>query len=108
VITAIAFEFKGLAEESQDVVPGVEGAVDDGGNPVFGVVMYEVIFEDCFPGARFAEDEAEPTLLGVDFEDVEVALLMLKEWSFFIDDEGVTGEAEVLPDHFLKKVLGFC
>ena len=32
-----------------------------------------------FSGAGFADDEAEASLLGVDFEDVEVALLVGKQ-----------------------------
>ena len=59
VVIAIAFEAEGLAEESEHVVPGVKGAVDDGGNPLFLVVVDEGVLEDGLPGAGFAEDEAE-------------------------------------------------
>ncbi len=52
-----------MAQEAQDVVPGVEGAVDDGGDPVLGVMVDDVVFEDGFSGAGFAEDEAEAALL---------------------------------------------
>jgi hypothetical protein len=76
VVCSVAFEVESLAEEAQDVAPGVEGAVDDGGDPVFLVMVDEVVFENGFSGAGFADDEAEAALLGVDFEDVEVALLM--------------------------------
>ena len=55
---------------------GVEGAVDDGGDRVLGVVVDDVVFEDGFAGAGLAEDEAEAALLGVDFEDFKVALLV--------------------------------
>ncbi len=49
VVVAVAFESEGLAEESEHVVPGVEGAVD----PLwFGVVVSEGVLEDGFPGAR--------------------------------------------------------
>ena len=58
-------------------MPTVERAVDDGDDPVARVVVEEVLFEDGFSSARFAEDEAEAALLGVDFEDVEVTLLVL-------------------------------
>lgn len=77
VVVAVCFEVEGLAEEPEDVVPAVEGAVDDGVDPVAGVVVEEVLFEDCFSGAGFPEDEAEAALLGVDFEDVEVTFLVL-------------------------------
>ncbi len=80
----------------------MEGAIDDGGDPLFGVVVDEGVFEDGFPSARLAEDDAEPALLGVDFEDVEVALLMFEEGLLFIDDEGVLAEAEVGADHFKR------
>lgn len=79
VVVAVGVEVEGLAEKTQDVVPGVEGSVDDGGDPLFRVVIDEVVFEDGFSGAGFADDEAETALLGVDFEDVEVALLMGEE-----------------------------
>jgi len=49
VVVAVAVEVEGLAEETEDVVPGV------------------VIFEDGFSGAGFSDDEAEAALLGVDF-----------------------------------------
>ena len=79
VVGSVAFEVEGLAKEAEDVAPGVEGAVDDGGDPVPLVVVDEVVFEDGFSGAGFADDEAEAALLGVDFEDVEVALLVGEE-----------------------------
>ena len=82
-------EFEGVAEQTQDVAPGVEGAVDDGGDPLFGVVGDEVVFEDALSGAGFPEDDAESTLLGVDFEDVEVSLLVGQEGGLAVDDEGV-------------------
>jgi hypothetical protein len=79
VVGSVAFEVEGLAQESEDVAPGVEGSVDDGGDPIFEVMVDEVVFEDGFSGAGFADDETEAALLGVDFEDVEVALLMGQE-----------------------------
>ena len=76
VIGTVAFKVEGLAKEAQDVAPGVKGSVDDGGDPIFEIMVDEVVFEDGFSGAGFADDEAEAALLGVDFEDVEVTLLM--------------------------------
>ncbi len=99
VVVAVAFESEGLAEESEHVVPGVEGAVDDGGDPLFGVVVDEGVFEDGFPGAGFAENETEAALLAVDFEDVEVALLVFEQWCLGTRGEWVGGDAEVRSDH---------
>ena len=78
---------------------GVQRSIDDGGDPVLLVVVKEVVFEDGFAGAGFSEDEAEAALLGVNFDDVEVALLVGEQRGLIIDDEGVFGEAEVLTDH---------
>ena len=99
VVGAIGIDFHGAAEEAQEVVPGVEGAVDDGSDPLFGVVLDDGVFENGFAGAGFAEDDAEPALLGVDFEDVEVALLVFEEGLFFIDAKRVLANAEVGADH---------
>jgi hypothetical protein len=37
--------------------------------------------------------------LAVDFENVEVALLVFEERCVFVDDEGVVAESEVASDH---------
>lgn len=76
-VVAVGVELEGLAEEAQEAWPGVKGAVDDGGDPLFGIVADDGVFEDGFSGAGLAEDEAEPALLAVDFEDVEMALLVI-------------------------------
>ena len=99
VVAAAAFEVECLAEEAQDVVPGVQGAVNDGGDPVLGVMVKEVVFEDGFSGAGFAENEAEAALLGVDFKDFKVALLVSQQRGVGGDGEGIAGEPEVLSDH---------
>ena len=95
VVVAVDVDLHGLAEEAQEAGPSVKGTVDDGGNPLFGVVVDDGVFKDGFARAGFAEDEAEAALLGVYFEDVEVALLVRKEGLGFVDDKGVLGEAEV-------------
>ena len=56
-------------------MPTVEGAVDDGDYPVAWVVVEEVLFEDGFSSARFAEDEAEAALLGVEIYNGEGSCL---------------------------------
>ena len=38
MVAAVGFELEGLAKEAQDVMPAVEGSVDDGGDPLFWVV----------------------------------------------------------------------
>lgn len=99
VVGAIGIDFHGAADQTQEVVPGVEGTVDDGGDPLFGVVMDDGVFEDGFAGAGLAKDDAEAALLGVDFEDVEVALLVFEEGLVLIDAERVLANAEVGADH---------
>ena len=99
MVVAVGLEPEGLAEEPEHVVPGVEGAVDDGGDPLFGVVVCEGVFEDGFPSAGLAEDEAEAALLAVDFEDVEVTLLVFEQWCLGAGGEWVGGDAEVGSDH---------
>ena len=99
VIVAGGFELHGVAEQAQEVVPGVQRAVDDRGDPLFGIVAGDGVFEDGLAGAGFAKDEAEAALAVVDLEDVEVALLVLHEGGVLIKGEGVAGEAEVGADH---------
>ncbi len=43
------------------------------------------VLEDGFAGAGFAEDKAKPALLAVNFQDVEVTLLMIQKWSVLVD-----------------------
>ena len=84
---------------------GVEGELPDEDEVVvfgevfqqFGVVADDGVFEDGFAGAGFAEDEAEPALLAVDLENVEVALLVFEERGVFVDDEGVVAGVRRLP-----------
>ena len=66
---------------------------------MFWVVMDDRVFEDGFAGAGLAEDDTEAALLGVDFEDVEVALLVFEERLVLVDAERVLANAEVGADH---------
>lgn len=75
---------------------------------MFGVVVDEGVFEDGFAGAGLAEDEAEAALLGVDFEDVEVALLVFEEGLVVVEGEWVLAEAEVGADHGGEGLLMEC
>ena len=91
-------DMKGVAEDAQGVVIGVECAVDDGCDEAFGVVFDEGLFEYALAGAWFSKDETEASLLGVNLEDVEDFLLMSQEGDG-IAVEGVAGETKVRSDH---------
>jgi hypothetical protein len=91
-------DLEGFAEDAERVVVGVEGAVDHRGDHAFGVVGKQGLFQDALAGARFAQDEAEAALLGVDVEDVEDLLLMGQQGERF-GVEGMALEAEVGADH---------
>lgn len=95
MIIAVGFQFEGFAEQAQHGVPGVEAAVDHGGDPFFLVVMEDGVFQNGFPGAGFAEQDAEASLLAVDFEDVEVALLLDEQRGLRIGGERVFFDAEM-------------
>jgi hypothetical protein len=43
------------------------------------------VLEYALACARVAEDEAEPALLAVNFQDVEVTLLMIEKWGVLVD-----------------------
>lgn len=77
MVVSVGLEVKGLTEEAKDVVPAVEGAIDDGDDLVTRVVVEQVLLEDGFSSSGFAENKTKSTLLRVNFEDVKVALLML-------------------------------
>ena len=98
-VAAEGVELEGLAEEPQQVGPGVERAVDDGGDPMLGVVADDGVLEHGLAGARLAENQAEPALLAVDLEDVEVALLVFEQRGVLVDGEGLAGDSEVGADH---------
>lgn len=89
-------------------MPGVQRSVDDRGDPRLRVGFDDGMFEDGFPSAGVAHDDAEPALLGVDFEDVEVALLVVEQGGFRTGGKRVFGEAEVGSDHgcIFKLVVG--
>jgi hypothetical protein len=99
MVGAVGFEGEGVAQQAEDVVPGMEGAVDDGGDPLLGILPGEGVLEDGLAGSRFSEDEAEPALLGVDLEDVEMALLVFQEGLVIFDGEGIFTKSVVGSDH---------
>ena len=74
-------------------------AVDDRRDPLLGIMADDGVLEDALAGAGFAEDEAEPALVAVDLEDVEVALLVFEQGGVLVDGEGALAEAEVAFDH---------
>jgi hypothetical protein len=98
MVVAVELDLKGLAEDAQGVVIGVKGAVDDRGDETFGVVIKQGLFEHGFAGARFAQDQAQAALLGVNAEDVKDLLLMRQERDG-LGVEGIAGETEVGADH---------
>jgi hypothetical protein len=66
---------------------------------LFGVVVDKGIFEDGFSGSWFTEDDAKTTLLGMNFEDVKVTLLVFEEGLVFIYAKGTVANAEVGANH---------
>jgi hypothetical protein len=56
------------------------------------------LFQNAFAGARFAQEQAEAALLGVDAQDVEDFLLMGEERDR-LGVERISLEAEVGADH---------
>ena len=72
---------------------------------MLGIVADDGVLEDGFAGAGLAEDEAEAALLGVDLEDVEVALLVFEQGRVVLDGEGLVAEAEVGFDHSVGRLF---
>ena len=66
---------------------------------MLGVVADDCVLEHGLAGVRLAEDQAEPALLAVDLESVEVALLVFEQRSVLVDGEGLAGNSEVASDH---------
>ena len=103
VVMAIKLDLKGLAEDAQGVVIGVEGSVDDRGDHAFGIVSEESMFQNALARAGFAEHEAKPALLGMDDKDVENFLLVGQKRKG-VEIEGMALEPEVGAKH--KKLEG--
>ena len=57
----------------------MKGPVDDRGDHALGIVIEQRLLQNGLPGPRFAQDQTEAALLGVDTEDVEAFLLMRQE-----------------------------
>jgi len=76
----------------------VEGAIDYGCDDALGIMRKEGLFEDTLAGAGFAEEQAQPALLGVDEEDVEDLLLVRQQGEGF-GGEGMALEAKVRTKH---------
>jgi hypothetical protein len=98
MIASFKLNLKGLAEDTQGIVVGMQGAVDHGCDHAFGIMAKKGLFEDTFAGAGLAEHQAKTTLLGVNQEDVEDFLLMGQEGGGF-GVEGMALEAEVGTKH---------
>lgn len=98
VIVAFELELKSATENAEGVVIGVKGAIDHGSDHPFGIVVEERMFEHALAGARFAKNQAEAALLGVNVEDVEDLLLMGKERDG-LGIEGMALQAEMRTNH---------
>jgi hypothetical protein len=98
VVVALELELEGLAEDTQGVVVGVKGAVDDGSNHALGVMGEEGLLEDRLARAGFAENETEAALLSVNTEDIKDLLLMGQEGDR-LGVEGIARETEVRAEH---------
>jgi hypothetical protein len=57
MIAALELDLKGLAEDAQGVVIGVEGAVDDGNHHAFGVMVDQRLLEHRLAGAGLAQHQ---------------------------------------------------
>lgn len=98
LLVALELDLESLAEDAQGVVIGVKGAVDDGCDDAFGILVQEGLFQNALAGAGFAQDQTEPALVGMDFEDFENLLLVGKEGKAF-EIEGITLETKMSSDH---------
>ena len=98
---ALELDLEGFTEDAQGVVIGVNGAIDHRGDQALGAVVQEGVFENAFAGAGFAEDDAEPALLGVDSKDVKDFLLVGQERDGF-GIKRVAVQAKVRADHRIE------
>ena len=89
-----------LTEDAHGIVVSVQGAIDDRGDPAFGVMVQEGLLQDALARARFAQHQAEAALLGVDSEDVEDLLLASQQRERFAV-EGIALETKRRADHKL-------
>src|SRR5690606_18684206 len=97
---------KGLAQDAQGAVVGVQGAIDDGSDDALGVVLAQGLFDDGLASAWLADDGAEPSLLAVDAQGVEHELLV-RQQDQPLGREEVPGEAKVGADHDCTSPLDF-
>jgi hypothetical protein len=78
-VDAVGLDLKGLAQDSQRAVVGVQGSVDDRGDESLRIVAAERVFDDALARPRLADDEAETALLAVDAKRVKNVLLLCKK-----------------------------
>ena len=105
MVVPLELDLERLAEDAQRVVISVQGAVDDGRDHPFGIVVEQRLFEHAFAGAGFAEHQAEAALLGVDAEDVEDFLLVRQERDG-LGVERIALETKVGADHKFRFQVG--
>ena len=52
MILPVELDFKGLTEDAEDVVIGVEGSIEDRSDDALGIMVDQSVFEDGFSRAR--------------------------------------------------------
>jgi hypothetical protein len=98
VVMSLELDLESLAKDAQSVVVGVEGAIDDGRDHAFWVVMDQRLFQNAFARAGFAEYQAKAALLSVDVKDVE-DFLLVREQSDGFGVERISLQAKVRANH---------
>lgn len=98
MVLAIELDFKRMAKDAQDVVIGVECAVEYGCDNSFGIMIDEGVFENGFTGAGMTENETETALLSMNQEDVEDILLVVEQGDM-LRIEGVLLETKMGTNH---------
>jgi hypothetical protein len=98
MVVTLELNLKGFAEDPEGIVIGMQGAIDDGGDHPFGIMLEEGVLEHGLARARLAQDQAEAALLGVDLQDVE-DLLLMGEQGDRLGIEGMALDAEMGADH---------
>lgn len=98
VIMTLEIDLEGAAEDAQGVVIGMKSSVEQGSDHAFWIMIEQGVFDEAFACARFAQDQAEAALLGVDAEDVEDFLLVVEQRAG-LRIERVALQSEVRTNH---------
>ena len=101
MILPVELDFKGLTEDAEDVVIGVEGSIKDRSDDALGIMVDQSVFEDGFSRARVPEDETKATLLRMNKKDVEDILLMIEQGDV-LGIKGILLETKMGANHRTK------